>query len=350
MARAATPVLVTGATGRLGSHLVKVLMSQNAKVRALCLPEDPRARVLGECGVEVVTGSLLDQAAVRQAVEGVSTVFHLGASMTTRGANARSVVESIAIGTFHVVSEMSAAQNESSRLVMTSSTSVYGTAGGNGGFVTEATPVSPATPYGAAKVAAEALVAQAVARGQMRAVIVRPCDTADTTEILDPDSVFGRRWFVDGAVRWFGQTTPGFVDRVDESVYEQLLSHVGHGRLFFVTDSDGVEPMVQVNAARALAERLVDLAYRGGAEGLRMTNLVPRKWLRSSEIVTKVALQAGVDSHDVVNVGLARTWPPQRLFGSIHGASTASLSDVFSTCERSDLLAEEEEGPDRERG
>lgn len=337
MSRAATPVLVTGATGRLGSHLVEVLMSQNAAVKALCLPEDPRARVLGESGVEVVTGSLLDRAAVRRAVEGVSTVFHLGASMTTRGASSRSVVESIATGTFHVVSELCAARNESSQLVMTSSTSVYGTVGGEGGFVTEATPVSPATPYGAAKVAAEALVTQAVARGQLRAVVVRPCDTADTTEILDPHSVFGRRWFVDGAVRWFDQTTPGFVDRVDESVYDQLLPHVGHGRFFVVADSDGVEPMVQVNSARALAERLVNLADCGEAEGMLTTNLVPQKRLRTSEIVTEVALRAGVDPRDIVNVRLPRRWPPQRLFGSTHESSTASLSDVFSTVDKDDL-------------
>lgn len=95
--------------------------------------------------------------------------------------------------------------------------------------------------------------------------------------------------------------------------------------------------MVQVNSARALAERLVNLADRGEAEGMLTTNLVPQKRLRTSEIVTEVALRAGVDPREIVNVRLPRKWPPQRLFGSTHESSTASLSDVFSTVDKDDL-------------
>lgn len=69
-------ILVTGATGRVGRHLVQQLVQREAKVRVLT--RDP-ARTDFPATVEVMQGDLLDLAALRRAFSGVSTLFLLNA-------------------------------------------------------------------------------------------------------------------------------------------------------------------------------------------------------------------------------------------------------------------------------
>jgi uncharacterized protein YbjT (DUF2867 family) len=69
-------ILVTGATGRIGRHLVQQLVARGAPVRALV--RDPATAELPP-GVEVVQGDLLDLPALRAAFEGVRTLFLLNA-------------------------------------------------------------------------------------------------------------------------------------------------------------------------------------------------------------------------------------------------------------------------------
>lgn len=69
-------ILVTGATGRVGRHVVDQLLRRNAKVRVLT--RDP-ANAGFPAGVEIVQGDLLDLDALRGAFSGVSTLFLLNA-------------------------------------------------------------------------------------------------------------------------------------------------------------------------------------------------------------------------------------------------------------------------------
>jgi dihydroflavonol-4-reductase len=73
-------LLVTGATGFLGTHLVERLLESGGarlKVLARSKTEELRAR-----GVEVVEGSILDETACAAAVEGASAVFHLAGQVS----------------------------------------------------------------------------------------------------------------------------------------------------------------------------------------------------------------------------------------------------------------------------
>jgi len=70
-------VLVTGATGCLGRHLVDNLVQDGLTVRALT-QQSSRTTHLDERGVDVQRGSLIDQGDIERAVDGVQTVFHLG--------------------------------------------------------------------------------------------------------------------------------------------------------------------------------------------------------------------------------------------------------------------------------
>ena len=69
-------ILVTGATGRVGRHIVQQLVTRGADVRVLS--RDP-AKAAFPAGVTVVKGDLLDIDALRTAFNGVSTLFLLNA-------------------------------------------------------------------------------------------------------------------------------------------------------------------------------------------------------------------------------------------------------------------------------
>src|SRR3954447_24078549 len=78
-------VLVTGATGRIGAHLVRALLGTGQSVRAFALPGDPRAATLANSPVEIVYGRLEDPAALAEAVRGVDAICHLAGALTSRG-------------------------------------------------------------------------------------------------------------------------------------------------------------------------------------------------------------------------------------------------------------------------
>ena len=69
-------ILVTGATGRVGRHVVAQLVARHAPVRVLT--RDP-SKAAFPAGVEVAKGELLDLDAMRAALKGVSTLFLLNA-------------------------------------------------------------------------------------------------------------------------------------------------------------------------------------------------------------------------------------------------------------------------------
>jgi NADH dehydrogenase len=72
-------ILLTGATGLLGSALLRRLLDSGRDVR--CLVRDPRRLGPNRVRVQITLGDLADPVALRQAVRGVDTVFHLAASI-----------------------------------------------------------------------------------------------------------------------------------------------------------------------------------------------------------------------------------------------------------------------------
>ncbi|NTW99480.1 MAG: SDR family NAD(P)-dependent oxidoreductase [Geobacteraceae bacterium] len=72
-------VLVTGASGFIGSHLVTRCLREGCRVKALVRKGNPRIAELRRSGVEVVEGDVRDDAAVDAAVKGCDLVFHAAA-------------------------------------------------------------------------------------------------------------------------------------------------------------------------------------------------------------------------------------------------------------------------------
>lgn len=174
-----TKVLVTGAGGFIGSHLVESLASEGAEVRALVrytshgghgfLDGSEAAR-----SVDIVLGDIRDAARVRAAVRGCDVVFHLAAliGIPYSYEAPESYVRTNVDGTLHV---LDAAREARARVVHTSTSEVYGTA--QRIPMDESHPVNAQSPYAATKVGAD-MLALSFARSFGSAVaVLRPFNT-----------------------------------------------------------------------------------------------------------------------------------------------------------------------------
>lgn len=175
-------VLVTGAAGFIGSHLVQRLLNEGTHVRAL-LRYDSQNRIghLAQLDrpeldhIEIVRGDLKDPEAVARAVDGCSVVFHLGALIAIPFSyqNPTDYVQTNVVGTLHVLNACMKAKV--ARLVHTSTSEVYGTA--RQIPITLDHPRQAQSPYSASKIAADALAVSYARSFELPVVILRPFNT-----------------------------------------------------------------------------------------------------------------------------------------------------------------------------
>lgn len=175
-------VLVTGAGGFIASHLVERLVAEDALVRAFV-----RYTSRGDAGllrmlpvetfsrIEVVAGDLRDGDAVQRAMQGVDTVFHLGALIAIPYSylHPREVVDTNVMGTLNVL--MAARDLGIRRVVHTSTSEVYGTA--QYVPIDESHPLQGQSPYSASKIGADKLAESFYRSFNVPVVTVRPFNT-----------------------------------------------------------------------------------------------------------------------------------------------------------------------------
>lgn len=141
-------ILVTGATGKVGSRLAKRLAERGARVRALV--RDPgRAEALLGVGIELAPGDLLDVHSLAGAVRGLDAVVHCAAFF--RGATPEQAHAVNDLGTQHLAS--AARDAAVKRFVFTSTGLVYGPRGGQS--AREDDLCAPLDGYPLSKLAAE---------------------------------------------------------------------------------------------------------------------------------------------------------------------------------------------------
>lgn len=117
--------LVTGATGFIGSHLVRALAARGDELRLLVRAAS-RLEHLQGVEFEVVTGDVLDRDSVRRALNGADRVFHVAGSTSMRSKDREWVRRLNVEGTRNVLEEALAAGVE--RAVHTSSIAAVGAA------------------------------------------------------------------------------------------------------------------------------------------------------------------------------------------------------------------------------
>ena len=167
-------VLVTGAGGFIGQHLVKHLLTQGAKVRALFGPNDD----LQDKTDQLQQLYLWRQADMEDAdnwdelLIDIETIVHLaGPPFAAQSFNQPlSYTHTHVLGTVNLLNQ--ARQHNINRLIYVSSAEVYGLPLTNP--VTELHPVAPRSPYAAAKLAAEYFIQSYARSFSMKAIIFRP--------------------------------------------------------------------------------------------------------------------------------------------------------------------------------
>src|SRR2546422_7147390 len=130
-------VLITGATGLLGGHLIKELQKRGEEIRALVLPIENADKLTAQ-GVEVVRGDITDASSLGPAVKDVELIFHLAAMMGVWRPLADYRLVNVT-GTENLYKAAQAAGVR--RFVHTSTHCVYGL--GLGRFLTENDPLRP---------------------------------------------------------------------------------------------------------------------------------------------------------------------------------------------------------------
>jgi len=175
-------VLVTGAGGFIGSHLVERLVEAGATVRAFVRYNSRAdAGLLGLASPETLSslsligGDLRDFDAIRKAVEGCEYVFHLGAliSIPYSYLHPYEVAESNVMGTLNVL--LACRDLGVTRMIHTSTSEVYGTA--LTPKIDETHPLQGQSPYSASKIGADKLAESFFCAYELPVVTVRPFNT-----------------------------------------------------------------------------------------------------------------------------------------------------------------------------
>ncbi len=175
-------VLITGADGFIGSHLVEELLREGHKVRAFAyynsfnswgwLDTFPK-QILNE--IEVFTGDIRDPNGVRESMKGVEEVYHLAALIAIPFSyhSPDSYVDTNIKGTLNVL--QAARDLGTSRILVTSTSEVYGTA--QYVPIDENHPFQGQSPYSATKIGADRIAESFYRSFDMPITIVRPFNT-----------------------------------------------------------------------------------------------------------------------------------------------------------------------------
>lgn len=230
-------VLVTGASGFIGSALARALVRRGVHPR-LMVRRPERGLLLANLDAELVYGNLLRPASLERAVEGVDTIFHLGARATFE--SHERLRPTIVDGSTELMKAAKAAGVR--RFVFASSLLVYG---GSEVEIDATTPARPQIGYGRAKVEAEEALRRMAAPDMELAILRLP-------------HVYGARSF------FFDQLKKGFVP--------------------FPGSGDNVYSHLHVDDA---ADLLVEVALRGWTGTSPIADRDPSSWNGFFEVLNE---------------------------------------------------------------
>ena len=175
-------VLVTGADGFIGSHLVEQLLSEGCKIRAFTyynsfnswgwLDSFSKEQL---SKIEIFSGDIRDPNGVRTAMKDIDVVFHLAALIAIPFSyhSPDSYIDTNVKGTLNIV--QAARDLNIERVLVTSTSEVYGTA--QYIPIDENHPRQPQSPYSASKIGADCIAESFYRSFNLPLTIVRPFNT-----------------------------------------------------------------------------------------------------------------------------------------------------------------------------
>jgi NAD dependent epimerase/dehydratase len=175
-------VLVTGADGFIGSHLVEYLIKKEYSVRAFCYYNSFNSwgwlDTLSKeqlSNIEIFSGDVRDPNGVRTAMKGCDIVFHLAALIAIPYSyhSPDSYIDTNVKGTLNII--QSAKDLRIERVLVTSTSEVYGTA--QYVPINELHPKQPQSPYSASKIGADCIAESFYRSFNLPLTIVRPFNT-----------------------------------------------------------------------------------------------------------------------------------------------------------------------------
>lgn len=164
-------VLITGATGFIGSHLVKACLAKGYEVRAFVMEGDPEEQRIADMGAIIRHGDLRNEPSVMQAAKGVDLIFHC-AGLVTDWAPKYMFRQVILEGTENVC--QAAHEDKVARLIYISTNDVFGQI--EGPVINELYPFKQwSEPYPDFKIEAEKIVRYYFNEHGVPATMVYPC-------------------------------------------------------------------------------------------------------------------------------------------------------------------------------
>jgi dihydroflavonol-4-reductase len=161
-------ILVTGATGFIGSHLAELLVKKNDAVRCL-IRKTSNTVWLKDLPIEFVHGDLFDKGALRQAVEGVDFIYH--SAGLTKAKTEEEYFQGNSVGTRNLLNAVREFNPGLRRFVLFSSQAAAGPSPTKDP-IDEEVPAHPITTYGRSKLAAEQECLAAASA--IKCTIIRP--------------------------------------------------------------------------------------------------------------------------------------------------------------------------------
>ncbi|GAB4111514.1 MAG: NAD(P)-dependent oxidoreductase [Spirochaetota bacterium] len=177
-------ILVTGATGFIGSVLVHKLLSQGYSVRALVLPGE-ECKNLSQAGVEIAYGDLTNTESIAGICNGIHTVYHCAARVTDWGTK-QQFYRAIYQATGNLLEE---SKSKIQRFVYLSSIAALGLGKHLKGKKETDPPQKSGVPYNDAKADTEILVKQYHERYGFSCTIIRPANVIGAGSVWVRDIV-----------------------------------------------------------------------------------------------------------------------------------------------------------------
>lgn len=173
-------VLITGADGFIGSHLVEFLYSKGAKIKALSYYNSFNywgwlENISCLESIEVVSGDIRDPFFCNEISKNVDVIFHLAALIAIPYSYIapQNYIQTNVTGTLNIC--QAALNNNIERIICTSTSEVYGTA--QYVPIDEKHPLQPQSPYSASKIGADSIAMSYFNAFNLPLTIARPFNT-----------------------------------------------------------------------------------------------------------------------------------------------------------------------------